>query len=507
MRPTTLLKAIRDPNLFGPMFRDLETWSAWRVALKALFGLRMAPEERQLFQQCTGRTVPFSHPVAEAWLVCGRRSGKSRIAAAVAVFLATMKDYRAYLAPGERGVVLVLAVNRDQAGVIFNYVGAYFQVPLLAKMVVAQTSDSIELSNGVVIEVGTASYRSVRGRTIVAAFCDEAAYWRAEDSLNPDKEILDALRPAMATIPGALLLCLSSPYARRGALYEAFQRHHGNDDSKVLVWKAPSRVMNPTLSEQTIREAFESDPLAAAAEWEAEFRSDVSAFLEEAWISAAVDDVFERPAAATFRYHAFVDPSGGKRDSFTVGVAHREGPQAVLDLCREFRAPLNPDEVVAEIAGLVRPYGVRSVTGDRYAGEWVAQAFKQRGIRYDVASLAKSEIYLGAGAMLARKSLRMLNQPRLLAQLRQLERRTSIMGRDAVNHPPGGADDVANAAMGAVWLAATKNARRPAEGGAPMRYAEGLPPELHEDNARYEAASRSRDPFGRHPERKRFADV
>jgi hypothetical protein len=47
----------------------------------------------------------------------------------------------------------------------------------------------------------------------------------------------------------------------------------------------------------------------------------------------------------------------------------REG-RPVLGTVRERRPPFSPDEVVAEFCGLVKTYGVRRVTGDRYGGEW-----------------------------------------------------------------------------------------------------------------------------------------
>jgi hypothetical protein len=48
----------------------------------------------------------------------------------------------------------------------------------------------------------------------------------------------------------------------------------------------------------------------------------------------------------------------------------------------------------------------------------------------------------------------LLDQPRLLAQLASLERRTARSGRDTIDHPPGAHDDVANAAAGAIALVA-----------------------------------------------------
>ncbi len=203
-----ILQAIDDPGLFKRWFRDAGTWTAWRAFTAALFGLPMSDSEADLFRQCTRRETLPEQPFAEAWIVCGRRSGKSFELALVAVFLATFCEYRQYLAPGERATILVVATDRRQARTIFRYIRALLvEVPMLARMVEREAAEEIDLSNSVTIEVGTSSYRAVRGRTLAAALCDELAFWSAENSANPDYEVLDALRPAMATIPTAMLLC------------------------------------------------------------------------------------------------------------------------------------------------------------------------------------------------------------------------------------------------------------------------------------------------------------
>ena len=131
---------------------------------------------------------------------------------------------------------MVIATDRKQARVIFRYICALLtRVPLLARMIERKTVEAFDLSNSVSIEVQTASYRSTRGYTIVAALCDEIAFWPTDNAAEPDYEIINALRPGMATIPGALLLCASSPYARRGALWDAHRRHHGKDGDPILV--------------------------------------------------------------------------------------------------------------------------------------------------------------------------------------------------------------------------------------------------------------------------------
>jgi hypothetical protein len=50
----------------------------------------------------------------------------------------------------------------------------------------------------------------------------------------------------------------------------------------------------------------------------------------------------------------------------------------------------------------------------------------------------------------------LLENRTLVAQLCSLERRTARGGRDSIDHPPGGHDDLANAAMGALLLTGGK---------------------------------------------------
>ena len=86
------------------------------------------------------------------------------------------------------------------------------------------------------------------------------------------------MRPAMSTIPGALLLGLSSPNKHSGPLYDAYRRHYGQN-SPVLVIQADTRTMNASVPLSVIDRAMELDPGAVGAEYLAQFRSDVGTFL------------------------------------------------------------------------------------------------------------------------------------------------------------------------------------------------------------------------------------
>jgi hypothetical protein len=457
-KPITILQAMADPHLFKPWFRDPATWGAWRGFLCALFALPMSDAEREIFTACTGRTEAPAAPATEGWLVCGRRSGKSFTLALVAVFLGCFHDYRQFLSPGERGTILIIATDRKQARVIFRYIRAMLtQVPMLAKLVEREMAEAFELTNNVVIEVATVNFRTVRGYTVIAALLDELAFWPTDDSANPDSEVIAAIRPAMATIPGAKLLCASSPYAKRGALYDAFKRHHGKD-GPVLVWQAPTLTMNPTVPASEVAEAMERDAASASAEWMAMFRDDVAGFIDREAVMACVEaGVRERAPTGRYHYFCFVDPSGGASDSMTCAIGHTEGNMIVIDALREIVAPFDPESAVSEFAALFGFYSVRAVHGDRYASAWCSQAFEKRRIEYRHSELPKSALYSNLLPYLNSRTIRLLDHPRSINQIAALERRTARGGRDSIDHSPGSRDDVANAVAGLCYVAARRN--------------------------------------------------
>jgi len=230
----------------------------------------------------------------------------------------------------------------------------------------------------------------------------------------------------MATIPDALLPCISTPYARRGALWDAYRRHYGQDGNPVLVWQAPTRAMNPTVAEHVIADAYEQDEAAAAAEYGAEFRRDVETFISREAVEAIViPGRRELPPVSSVQYLAFVDPSAGSQDAMTLAIAHHDNGLAVLDAIRERRPPFSPEAVVSEFAELLKRYAVTTVTGDRYAGEWPRERFREHGIEYETADKSKSDIYREVLPLLNSGRVELLEHPRLHTQLLSLERRTS----------------------------------------------------------------------------------
>jgi hypothetical protein len=461
-----ILRALRSPKIFKPAFPDLSSWHSWEVFLAAVYGLPIAAgPDHELLGKCTGRQEAPAQAFREVFCVSGRRSGKSRIAALCAVWQSVFQDWTKVLGPGERGKALIIATDRAQAKVVHGYVsGLLHSNPNLERLIVAEGKESIELSTGVDIEIATASYRGVRGRTVVFACLEELAFWRSSEVYaNPAEEIYRAVKPSLATAPGSLLLGISSAYSRQGLLWEMVSKHHGKD-SDVLAWVSDSLTMNPTLSAEMIDRELEADPTGARAEWLSVFRDDVESFLGQELLRSAIvpGRVTDVPLGKGVYAVGFIDPSGGRADSYTAAVASagRDG-RVIVHAFREARPPFSPEAVTREFAEFFKGYRISGVISDRWGGEWVHELWRKHGVTVTTAELTASDYYLTFLALISSGKVELPDNPRMTAQFLQLERRVRPGGKDQVSHPPGLHDDIVNAIAGATVLASSEDAAGP----------------------------------------------
>jgi hypothetical protein len=422
----------------------------------------MDDEELALYKQCTGRDAAPETVAKLAYLIVGRRGGKTRALALIATFIACFHDFRQYLAPGERGMVQLIASDKKQARQMLRYIGAFFEnIPLLAKMLEREVAETFDLTNRISIEITTASMKATRGFTVVCSVLDEAAFFPTdEDSASPDAEILKAIIPSTLTIPNALILVSSSPYARRGILYQAHKDYFGKPErDRTLVWQASTLTMNPSADADFIAREYEKDPAAAASEYGALFRSDLEAFVDIDVVMACVSDgIYERSRERGIRYHAFLDPAGGSgKDSFTMAIGHRDkAAMSVLDAIRETKPPFSPEVVVEAYARVLKSFGITKVIGDRYAGEWCVELFRKFGITYDPSAKAKSDLYRDALPLLNSRKADLLDHKKMVNQFVGLERRTARSGKDSIDHAPNGHDDLSNVVAGLLCNLGTK---------------------------------------------------
>jgi hypothetical protein len=452
----SLLDLMDAVGMTGPSWR---AWRAvWRLSLALPddgLSIQTLNEDARFYREHTGRNAPPSSAVDELWMAAGRRGGKSRMAALLSCWLCMRHDEFS-LAPGEVGLVPLLATNLRQAAISYKYVEALAQHPTVSPYVHNRIPSklTVEFRTLATVEAMVASYRGLRGHTFLACIADEIAFWRdgeSDNSTNPDSAILEAIRPAL--VPGGLLFAISSPYAQRGELYETYQRYFGTEDAHTLVWNASTLALHPTYPRHKIDREFEKDPISAASEYGADglvrFRTDVEQYITvEALNACVVPGRLELAPVSGVKFVGFVDPAGGSgKDSYTIAIVHLDASgRACLDAVRERRPPFSPEQTTAEFADLLHSYRITSVTGDRYAGEWPREAFHKHGIRDEPSQLTKSELYDELVAPInSGTRIELLDNAVLRQQLLGLERRTARGGRDSVDHAAGGKDDVANA--------------------------------------------------------------
>jgi hypothetical protein len=448
----TMRRALEDPKLLGTCLPG-ESFLPWRALLIAAMGEPLTEEERALYQKRTGRAREPGQTVKELWVFGGRRAGKTCAGATLAVYLAGLRDYRSKLRIGERGRVLFIAQTMEQARIGFDYAAEMFEsIPSLRRRVVKRTADTLTLSNGINLEVHAANFRGLRGMTAIAVFLDESCFLPSEGSVNATGKILKAARPMLLTTGGPLI-CMSSPDGQHGEMYRTYERHFGaKGHPRILVAQGASRDFNPSLPQEEIDAAYEHDPVSARAEYGGEFLPDVAALVARADVERTVSrGIRERAPITGVRYFGFVDgASGSGADSMTCGIAHEENGIRILDAVREWQPPFNPEVVVADLATLFKRYWIQTVEGDCFGEDWLPQLFRRHDIEYRVSKRTASELYANFVPELNCEKIALLDHARMIAQL--LDLRVSS-GSGKIVHPPGGHDDLINAAVGGLLLA------------------------------------------------------
>ena len=443
-----IIEFIQDPALINGNLSP-----AQETALRLQYGLPLTKRQQAIAKVALDvARLPRRREHSEGTHICGRRSGKSeRIAANIAVYEATFGGHEQYLAPGERGHIVLIAQDKRAARVLYRYIlGKLEGSQILSQLIQDVRAEEIDLTNGLTISIFPCSFRATRGFSIPVAILDEVAFFRVE-GVNVDKEVIDALRPAQATFPRSKLIKVSSPYAKQGELYRDFSTRHRRKD--LLCFRLPSWEMNPSIPNRFLKTERERDPDYFEREYGAEFTDSISsAFAREAVEACVVHDRFELPPKANVRYFGAVDPSGGGPDEFTLSVTHQENGKAVQDCLRAFRSK-KPEEVVEEMAVLLKSYRVSRVIGDKYSGQWVVDSFRRQRIAYVHADMTASRAFLELLPAINQGSVQLLNDRVQTAQLVALERRRSTTGKDSLGHPAGGHDDRANALALAVRLA------------------------------------------------------
>jgi hypothetical protein len=197
---------------------------------------------------------------------------------------------------------------------------------------------------------------------------------------------------------------------------------------------------------------LEKDRARNTAEYLAEFRADLEAFVSIEAVEACVNkNVYERAPIPGTTYHAFVDPAGGSgADSMALCIGHMDHAKQVviIDCIREQRPPFSPEQVTQEFAAVLRAYNVFKVVGDKFGGGYPPEQFGKFNILFDQCAKPRSDLYQDLLPLINSGRVQLLDNQRLVSQLCALERRNVRSGKPLIDHAPNGHDDIANAVAG-----------------------------------------------------------
>jgi hypothetical protein len=185
---------------------------------------KLAPDpwQRHLLHSQAGRML----------LLCARQSGKSSVAAALALQAALLRP---------RAPVLLLSPSLRQSGELFRKVQDLFQALGQPTGLVADNAQRLELANGSRILSLPGTEETVRGFSGVSLLViDEAA--RVADSLY------FAVRPMLAVSQGRLV-ALSTPFGKRGWFHDEWHGAGAWERVQIVADQCP-RITPEFLAEE-----------------------------------------------------------------------------------------------------------------------------------------------------------------------------------------------------------------------------------------------------------------
>ena len=444
----------------------LELSPAQATILKAMYGLELTQAEFEIYCRYTGRQTYQPSEQQEVTVIVGRQGGKtSRIGALCAVY-ESFRDHG--LRPGDRAYVYLIAPVTDQARIAFGFIRDYICAsPVLKKKVKKIRKSEIDLDNGITIKCCPCSQISIRGFRVVAAILDEIGFWRNEiTAANPAEDVLNALRPAMATLPNHKLIKISTPQRKDGVLWRDYQQR---DQLDYPVWQIPTAEMNPTISLDFLDKEAQRDPESFRREYLAQFTDQIEGCVPAEILDQCVTKSYtERPPVGNAIYSAAVDPAF-KGNDFALAIAHiQDDGLIILDYIRTWtgtrEAPLGFEQVRGEIAGILKRYGLNVVVGDQHCAAIIQQQFQKLGIVY-------KEFIFGLGTrldlfgnlkhLLHQRKIDLLDKPELLRQLRALEEHRTPRGNIDVRPAYRFKDDLAVAVAVVAFKLHDNAMRRP----------------------------------------------
>ena len=388
-------------------------------------------------------------------LACGRRGGKSLLAAIWAVYDATMRDLREYQRQGEPRYILLVAGSLPQARALFRTISDMFKAPMLAPMVVGDpTADEIRLVNGVILRVVPCSDRTTRGLPASTVIFEELASYTDTSGHQSGEAVYRALAPSVAQFGAeGRIIALSSPRGQRGVFYRLFQQATARKDGYAL--HAPTWELNPEIDRAFLERERDSDPELFAQEYEASFTAIGGSFIDSIKLEEATKPFPEH-------HHGLrvlaLDPAFSQ-DDFGPAIACVPADDDNVVFLEHVEALRRPgfNTAMDYAAALAKDWDVSRVVTDQGAQQAVVEELAKRGVTCQKvpwtgrsnSGRSKAHRYGRIKTLLTQGRLLMLDNAELRSEFTEITVAPSASdpGYSITTHGP---DDMADAAVMAV---------------------------------------------------------
>jgi hypothetical protein len=224
-----------------------------------------------------------SHP--QAFVAAGRRSGKSRIAAAVAVHSLLLSDrLDGFMTPHEPRFAVVVANSEDQAQIVRGLaVSLVKSSPKLRRRLVGESATTLVFQGNRILKVLPCNSRTIRGLPASCVVLDEMGHYLSEtEGPAVARRIWEALTPAVGQFQGeGRVLCVSTPGDAGGLFEELFLKADAGEMSGAVAFSASTLEMNPGMTAEFLEaQRAALGPDGFAREYEARFVAGGGAFFD-----------------------------------------------------------------------------------------------------------------------------------------------------------------------------------------------------------------------------------
>lgn len=425
----------------------------------------MTAEEGEAYQAGTGLEpwVEGTDPKPfQCWCLT-RGGGKSLILSIIALYECLVHEYTAQT--GETVATSIVSPRMKQSALIVSYIKGFLGNPALKGFVASTSGGEVTFTNGRVIRTVAVDKHGGggRGTTNICIILDECAFLTS-DGLQVAEDQWAAQLAGCRGVENPRGIISSSANGAGGLFFETFSENHGKSDSAWETFLGPVDLARPDMSPALLREYQRADENAYRREFLCDFSagSGTEKFFNSNLVEQCIDvgTIEIPPGGPTAEYRCGVDPSGGSNDCFTVCIVERLEDGSVRQCLARSWDPkeqtFSVHDIAREISELVAPFALRTVFGDIFGGQWVAEAFTAVGLEYQVRGFNAQNKLQRASCLrelFATGRIRLLDIAQQTKELCEYEKKTLPSGQVSVNHPntKDGSDDYLDSLGLAVW--------------------------------------------------------